>query len=183
MPKPTDDTELDAVQSILATLSRFDHNVRRKILRTVNAFFGADHGDDAAPLTLPSVSSKFFQQRPMSARQFSSGKQPKTAIERLVTLAYFLEESRGAHDYTAQDLISASKEAALPSRPSITSAIEKAKAEQLIAPNVLGRYHLTPTGRAYAEALPNRDRAQQLLIALPTLKQGKSRRKIRKRSN
>jgi hypothetical protein len=175
MPETDYKAELDAVQSVLSILSRFDDSVREKILRTVGAFFTGDRPVADSGVVLPSSAQTFFEKRTMSPKQFLIEKQPQTDIERAACLAYFLIHYRDTPEFKTKDIVSLNTEAAQPKFTNPSVAIGNAVKAHLLVAAGGGKRQISAAGELYVEALPDRLAARAAI-------EGLARRSNRKRS-
>src|SRR2546429_7925043 len=91
--------ESDILQSVIGVLRNLDPGARTKILQTVATFFQVGLVDasrwrygEAVGVSTPSPS--FVEDRSMQPKEFLLDKQPKTDVERVACLAYYLTHYR-----------------------------------------------------------------------------------------
>ena len=175
--------ELQVLTSILATLRRLDSQRRDKILDTVITYFGRDRGSgqrvggQARIVPSESVSpGAFSEDRTLSAKQFMAEKQPKTDIERVACLAYYLTYYLDTPHFKTLDISKLNTEAAQIKFSNPAFAVDNAAKANFLVPATKGNKQLSAIGEQFVRALPDRDKAKNVLA------QARPRRKPRKQS-
>lgn len=102
-----------------------------------------------------------------SPKTFMAQKRPKTDMERVTCLGYFLTRYRGATHFKTRDLTDLNKEAAQPQLSNATVAARNAVSNQYLALAGGGSKQVTTRGEALVEALPDREKVKAALEQHP----------------
>lgn len=113
-------------------------------------------------------------QRALSAKQFMTLKQPKSDIERIVCLAFYLAHYKETSQFKTIDITHLNVEAAQPKLSNASFTARNAVAQQYLAPAGGGRKQITPRGEALIKAMPDRSKVKEALEQFPL--HGKKRR-------
>lgn len=92
----------------------------------------------------------------MTAKQFMADKQPKSDMERLTCLGYYLTHFRDTAAFKTVDLTHLNTEAALPKMTNPSATARNAVEQQYLALAGGGRKQITQRGEALVQALPDR---------------------------
>src|SRR5690349_15916926 len=115
--------ELQALQSVIAALNPLDEETRRRILVSVATFLRVDSPIQNVPQrsysirefsTGKTVQSPFSEDTSMSPKDFLLEKQPRTDVERIACLAYYLTHYRSTPHFKTIDLSVLNTEGAQP---------------------------------------------------------------------
>src|SRR5687768_1411147 len=99
----TDDRKVhDAVQKAIALLMNFDDEARLRVLRTISTFFDLDtaignrgnHSGYIVEAARDPGAPSFSDRPELPPKEFLFQKQPKTDLERVACLAYYLSHYR-----------------------------------------------------------------------------------------
>ena len=108
----------EAVNAVIQVLSQLDESARIRVLDSVSIVFGhrTSSGPDASPPTSAtnqaSTRPSFSDDRAPSPKEFLFQKQPKTDIERIACLAFYLTHFRDTPHFKTLDLAKLNTEAA-----------------------------------------------------------------------
>ncbi len=116
---PAEQDELSTLTSILAQLSRFDPVTRERIIHTITAFHGiTSRGATSASSPQSGTASgghtpvgTFSEDRSISPKQFMFEKQPRTDVEKVACLAYYLTHYRDLQYFKTLDISKLNTEA------------------------------------------------------------------------
>lgn len=92
----------------------------------------------------------------VDAKQFMASKQPKSDMERITCLAYYLNHNRGTNTFKTVELTHLNTEAAQPRFSNASVTARNAVAQQYLAPAGGGKKQITQRGEALVDALPDR---------------------------
>jgi hypothetical protein len=120
--------EFDALQAIISALLSLDSEARQRILESAATFLRIGSSRNVAassaghPLAVavpagpsaPNPRSPFSKDSSMSAKDFLTEKAPKTDVERIACLAYYLTHYRSTPHFKTLDLSLLNTEAAQP---------------------------------------------------------------------
>jgi len=101
-------------------------------------------------------------------------KQPRTDIERVACLAYYLTHYRDSHFFKTLDISKLNTEAAQVKFTNAAYAVANAEKSGLLVPAQRGHKQLSAVGEQFVLALPDREAAKAALVNL------RRRRKLRK---
>jgi len=159
-----------ALQRIIAELSALKVEDRRRIIETVTTFFGfgtirdESHNRPPQAAILPTPNRQFQFSEPEenpSAKVFMLQKAPRTDIERVACLAYYLARYRETPHFKTKDISAINTESAHRAFSNASVAVDNAAKAGLLVPSIKGCKQLSAGGEQFVEALPDRDAAQE----------------------
>jgi hypothetical protein len=169
--------EFDALQSVIRALQPLDEDGRRRIIDAVTTFLDVSTGPRTlAPtpaedltragdrLASPSY-PPFSDGHAMSPKEFLLAKQPRTDVERIAVLAYYLTHYRDMQHFRTLDLSKLNTEAAQPKFSNAASSANNAVKTRYLVPSTKGNRQLSAAGERFVEALPDREAARQAMAA------------------
>ena len=177
----TDDpaAELKAIQAALVALSPLDNEGRSRAVAWLASALGVQPG---VPTPSAGVSGQFGGSAGVSSngagkfgtpKEFLAYKAPKTDIERITVLAYYLTHARGVTHFPTKDLSDLNTEAACSRFSNAAYTASNAmKKNAFLAAAPGGKRQITTRGEALVNALPDREAAKTALESMP----GKPRR-------
>jgi len=177
-------SERESLSEVLAILQDLSEDTRNKVLRTVAVFFDSpqfaekhEHTPRASNPASSSAFPTFSENRQMSPKAFMTEKNPRTDVERIACLAYYLTHFRETPHFKTVDLSKLNTEAAQPSFSNAALAAANALKTSYLAPATKGQKQLSAAGEMFVNALPDRDAAKQVMV---NMRRRKSRRPKRK---
>lgn len=166
-------TELAALQSVIAALQNVDVDGRRRIMDAAAAFLevgGAPQAAPAGPIpttetgdAAPSYPS-FSADTSMSPKEFLFQKQPRTDVERIAALAYYLTHYRDTPHFKTLDLSKLNTEAAQPKFSNAANSANNAVKQGYLVPTTKGQRQISAAGERFVAALPDRDAARSAMV-------------------
>jgi hypothetical protein len=154
--------ELDALRTCATALEPLGNDARTRILNWLIQRYG---GASSQSLSQPSVPG--FPNAPaagsaspevVTPKRFVQDKAPKTDVERVAVLAYYLSRFRGTERFQTSDLTELNTEAAQPRFSNAANTASNAvKSTGLFTDAGKGLRQLTLKGEELVEALPSRD--------------------------
>lgn len=171
----TSTSELNALQTVIGVLHPLDDESRRRILESVATFLRVALGSRsstgyAQPSTpsspTPTAHARFSEDTSMSAKEFLMQKQPRTDVERIACLAYYLTHYRSAPHFKTVDLSSLNTEGAQPKFANTAYSSNNAVKAGYLVPSTKGQRQLSAIGERFVQALPDRDAARSVLESL-----------------
>lgn len=173
----------DTVQLIIDGLLDFDTEIRSRILRTVQTFYGLDSDLPGVRLARPESpylgetptqrpplqgtrSGGYTERAEVSPKDFLFQKQPRTDVERVACLAFYLTHFRGQRQFKTVDISALNTEAAHTKFSNTAFSVANASNAGLLVPAGKGFKQLSALGERYVEALPDRDAAKDILSTL-----------------
>ena len=171
-------TSLNAVVAALQNLNTDE--LRERVLQAAAAFFRLSFGSATSSVSrhapfLHSAGpgSSFSEDRTISPKDFLRQKQPRTEVERVACLAYYLTHYRDSLAFKTIDISTLNTEAAAPKFVNASQAVENALKTHYLAQAAKGAKQLSGAGEAFVQALPDREAAR---LAMATMKPRKRKR-------
>jgi hypothetical protein len=171
--------ETAALQELINTLSAFDEETRIRLLKTVVTFLDikgvrmAGAGEVRfSDFIVPGSStltgdarraeaSPPFSDRPdISPKEFILDKEPRTDVERVACLAYYLTHFLNTPHFKTLDVSKLNTDAAQPKFSNATVAVDNAAKLGFLVPAVKGTKQLSALGEQFVRALPDREAAK-----------------------
>jgi len=173
------DNNLESLTTILNALKGLDKEAQKRTLHTVITFldidlspkdrFYASTANEAAPFYKPNTIKNeitFSEDRAISPKDFLRDKSPKTDIERIVCLAYYLTHYRETPHFKTFDLSSLNTEAAQPKLSNPAVAVDNASKAGLLVQAIKGSKQISAAGEVLVQALPDREAAKSAIANL-----------------
>jgi hypothetical protein len=184
MPAANDTrSEFESLQTVISALSPLEPDARKRILDATATFLQVDSRAPsprgATPLSEPVSTGQtaypsFSADTSMSPKEFLFQKQPRTDVERIAALAYYLTHYRDTQHFKTLDLSKLNTEAAQPKFSNAANSSNNAVKQGYLVPSTKGQRQLSAAGERFVEALPDRDAARAAMAA------GQPRRKPRR---
>ena len=133
--------------------------------------------DPAAPIEMlaqESLGKAPVSSGGISAKAFMAEKRPKTDMERVTCLAFYLTHYRGTQFFKTRDLTDLNKDAAQPQLSNATVAARNATNHQYLALAGGGSKQITTRGEALVQALPDREKVKTALEQHPLARRKKN---------
>jgi len=187
----TDD--LKAFSRIIEVLQPLERENRIRLLHTVSQFLGLE---SPSPTSSPSADTyalrdaehvvsrqqgPFSTDRSASAKQFLLEKQPKTDVERVACLAYYLTHLRDTPHFRTLDISKLNTEAAQPKFTNAHYSVDNATKMGYLAAATKGSKQISAAGEHFVQILPDRDGAKTAMATL--LRRRATRKKSKRKSN
>jgi hypothetical protein len=176
--------ELEAMKVTVGALQELEEPAQRRVLTWLVDALGVE---SFAPVPSPSASPVLPEPDEVglgTAREFLARKAPRTDIERVACLAYYLRHGRDTGEFETKDLSDLNTEAAGPRFSNVAyTASNAVKKNGYLAPAPNGKRQITPRGEALVEALPDREAVSGALEAFPNARRRVSGSKKRKAGN
>jgi surface protein len=172
--------EVALMTSILSQLSKADDSTRDRIIKTIATFYGVNlrattSGERFATSSSTSMTQpSFSEDRSISPKQFMFEKQPKTDVERVACLAYYLTHYRDCPHFKTLDISKLNTESAQIKMSNPTVAVDNAVKRSYLVPATKGNKQLSALGEQFVQALPDREKAHGIMVS------GRPRRRSRK---
>jgi hypothetical protein len=165
-------SELDAMKIAFDALSKLEPERRSRAARWLVEALGVEV---AAPeLSDPSLGD-YADREPtggpsgapagrQTPKAFLAAKKPKTAVERVACLAYYLTHDRETSTFKTKEVVALNTEAALPKLANAVRDVNNAAdASGFLASAGRGDKQITSRGEALVEALPDREAVKKAL--------------------
>jgi hypothetical protein len=174
LPKQPRTNDVDVLGQIINALRTLDDRARRRVYQTVGSYFGiAQAASEDIPSSAqprPSQSSSISQgfpanlgfsaDRSLTPKQFISEKQPRTDVDKVACLAYYLTIYRETPHFTTLDISKLNTEAAQRKLSNATYAVNNAAKLGYLVPGQKGTKQISAAGEKYVQALPDYDAAR-----------------------
>lgn len=166
--------EFQALQAVIGALQPLDAEARQRILVSAATFlqaqFQAPDGPPReripVPGTRPTATPPYSDSVTMSPKEFLLEKQPRTDVERIACLAYYLTHYEDTPSFRTLDLSKLNIRAA---QPKFTNAAQAAKnavtSRYIVASTKRGHRQLGAAGEQFVRALPDRNAARSAMAA------------------
>jgi hypothetical protein len=168
------DNELEAMTVVLKALGPLSPDEQLRVVEWVTRKLALG----AAPAKMPSSvnpASGFVgaagPKQPLavkSPKQFIADKRPKSDVERVACLGYYLTHFRETPEFKTRDITMLNREAAQPALGNPAMAVANAaRVSQYLSSSGGGKKQLTSRGEALVESLPDRERVREALETFP----------------
>ena len=163
--------EATVLHHVIAELSTLSVEDRRRILETVTTFFGINRQKEEFPARMPSSKVTMGDPSPfqfseseevLSPKAFMLQKAPRTDIERVACLAYYLSRYRDTPHLKTKDISALNTESAHRAFSNASMAVENSAKGGFLVPSIKGCKQLSAMGEQFVEALPDRDAANEV---------------------
>jgi hypothetical protein len=161
-------TEAQVLQQMIAGLSPLDDDARLRLLETVSRFFDLSLAGRArtSPISAPTTATPdddFDAAAEQSPKAFLFEKNPRTLLERVACLAYYLTHYRDTHHFKTLDISKLNTEAAQTKFSNTAQSVADAMRAGLLAAASRGNKQLSALGEEYVKALPDREQARAVM--------------------
>lgn len=180
----TQANELEIWTSIVALLQKVDAETRDRILQSVATFLqiglstpssrGPAHPFYPQTQSASQPQPSFSEDRTISAKQFMLEKQPKTDVEKVACLAYYLTHYRETPYFKTLDISKLNTEAAQIKFANPTVAVNNSEKQNYLVAATKGNKQMSALGEQFVQALPDREKARAVMAG------ARPRRKARK---
>jgi hypothetical protein len=162
--------EFNALQAVIAALQPLPDEARKRIHQAAAMFLklgqqpamASLHSESRPAPSAPSYSAtrSYSHDASMSPKEFMLEKQPRTDVERIACLAYYLTHFRDTPHFKTLDLSKLNTEAAQPKFANAANSTNNAVKRGYLAPSTKGNRQLSAAGEQFIRALPDRDSAK-----------------------
>lgn len=192
-PSENPPNEMNALQTVLTALTPLDQDVRKRLLKTVMMFFEINmysntnsvRSEPSSPTYASPASdrivSTFSENRSMSPKEFILQKKPRTDVERVACLAYYLTHYRDTPHFKTLDISKLNTEAAQIKFSNAAKAVDNATYSGYLIPSTKGQKQLSAGGELFVEALPDHAEAKTAMASARPRK--KTKNSFKKNSN
>lgn len=175
------DDDFELLDELIRLLKPLPPDRRARLVRVLATMSGVELEDGRvaiSPEAQPQRPHKvpYSQDLSISPKQFLLEKQPKSDVERIACLAYYLTHYRDTPHFKTLDLSKLNTEAAQPRLSNATYATRNAVNYGYLAQASKGLRQLSATGEQFIGALPDRQAAKAIMA------NAQKRRRPKKRS-
>lgn len=167
--------EFEVLQQVISALRRVDQQAQRRILDSAAIFLGIQR--KAAVFGLPDLQTtkehssrnsgpRYSEDTAMSPKAFLLEKEPRSDVERIACLAYYLTHYRATPHFKTLDLSVLNMEAAQPKFSNTAYSANNAVKLGYLVASTKGQRQLSALGERFVQALPDRGAAKDVLNSL-----------------
>src|SRR5216683_6268059 len=145
-------SDFDVLQAVIRALEPLSLDRQQRILESVRTFLGIG-GSRWHTVRESSPSSSVSTQRPsfsqdnsLSVKEFMLEKQPRSDVERVATLAYYLTNFRDQPHFKTLDISKLNTEAAQPKFSNAAKAVDNATKLGYLVPATKGNKQISAAG-------------------------------------
>ena len=159
-----------AVPAAVSLFAELSAKNRQKLLTSIAAIFGLQPSTpggrsstmDLAGSVMPEIGGRghFTEDRSISPKDFMMQKQPRTDVERVACLAYYLTHYREMPHFKTLDISKLNTDAAQMKFSNAAKAVDNATWQGYLAPATRGNKQLSAAGEVFVRLLPDRDAAR-----------------------
>jgi hypothetical protein len=133
----------NALTNVIAILSALDEQERQRVLSAVRTFFGIEPDDKLSRTAQKPIRPDFSDDYSPTPKEFMLQKQPRTDVERIACLAYYLAHFRDMPHFKTLDLAKLNTEAAQPKFSNAAYSAKNALNQGYLAPATKGQRQLS----------------------------------------
>jgi hypothetical protein len=158
--------EFEVLQTVIGALQKLPDEARARILRSSATFLEIGLATSPASVSeresmgTQSAHGRFSENRDISPKEFLHDKQPKSNVERVACLAYYLTHYRETPYFKTVDLNSLNTEAAQPKFSNAAMAVADATKQGYLVPATKGQKQISAIGERFIVSLPDREAAK-----------------------
>lgn len=157
----------DALPEAIGIFRKLDEEGRARLFKTLSTLFDIKNGAEPArgPVTVSygEPTERFSKEQSLSPKEFLLKKQPRSDVERVACLGYYLAHYRDQPNFKTFDISKLNTEAAQSKLSNAAVAVSNATQYGYLAPAARGTKQLSAAGEMYVEALPDREAAAAAL--------------------
>lgn len=161
--------ESNVLKQVIDCLHLLSEDSRNRVLKTILTYFDFNprpprFNDAFTPLPAQPDREPSFGDRPtLSPKDFMHQKDPKTDVERVTCLAYYLTNYRDTRSFKTTDINKLNTEAAQIKLSNPSYAIENATRAGLLTSAGAGQKQISVHGEKVVLALPDREKVREIL--------------------
>ena len=187
----TEISEVETLQALMTIFQKLSPESRSKMIKTVSTFyeiespqvnmsqspaFTASSSHSSGHIADPTSEPVFSQDRTMSPKEFLLEKSPKTDVERVACLAYYLTHYRDTPHFKTIDISKLNTEAAQRKFSNAAKAVDNAARSELLVPSTKGNKQLGAFGEVFVQELPDRAAAREAVNKIKPKRKKQSRK-------
>ncbi len=159
----------EVLPDVISAFRKLNDEGREKLFKTVSTLFGFGTNSAIAhtvsiPISLSeSADGRFSKDRPISPKEFLVKKEPRTDVERVACLAYYLTQYKDQPHFKTLDISKLNTEAAQVKFANAANVVNNATSYGYLAPATKGNKQISSAGERFVEALPDRDAARAVM--------------------
>lgn len=163
--------DLQVLTEVLTALKKLDHEGQERMIQTICTFLKLTPASQKPGSSSQSSYSShafsrpgsFSEDRSMSAKDFMMDKQPRTDVERVVCLAYYLTHYANTPHFQTIDISKLNTEAAQIKFSNAAVPVNNAVQGGYLVPAPHGKRQISAAGERFVQALPDREAAKKAM--------------------
>lgn len=167
--------ELEIVTYVLRAFQDIPPDSRRRVVETVSRFFdlrtesvaratiASRFADPIGEIVERPTAPTFSEDRSITPKQFMFQKQPRTDVEKVACLGYYLTHYRDTPYFKTLDISKINTEAAQVKFSNPAVAVDNATKQLYLVPATKGNKQISALGEQFVLALPDRDQARDVM--------------------
>ena len=170
----TDPKDIAVLSEVLTALKRLDKAGQINLLQTAATFLGLvgislisrhtdSHSSSNEISEEPSSKPTFSADRSLSPKEFMLDKQPRTDVERVACLAYYLAHYANLPHFETHDISKLNTEAAQVKLSNAAYAVNNAVQSGYLVAASHGKKQLSAGGERFVQSLPDRHAARKAM--------------------
>lgn len=174
---PLDENNVDdavVLADVISALRRVPPESRQRLIETVLTFFDTKRPGPQSvstahdePRATEPARSTFGNSKPITAKEFLLEKEPRTDVERIACLAFYLTHYADTPHFRTLDLSKLNTEAAQSKFSNAAVSVENAtKMGYLVPASTRGHKQVSAAGERFVLALPDREAAKAAMNAV-----------------
>jgi hypothetical protein len=153
----------ELLPDVISAFKRLDDDGRRNLFRAIGSVFGFDSEVSSSSSTrIPAETApgRFSKDHPVSPKEFLLQKQPRSDVERVACLAYYLTHYRDQPHFKTLEISKLNTEAAQIKFSNPIFTVNNAATMGYLAQASRGNKQISAAGELFVAALPDREAAQ-----------------------
>lgn len=162
--------DVEALSTIVNILRQLETDVQERVLQSVHTMLNlqfqhktSSRSGDILPPSRSVPGEEFSRDRNLSPKEFLMDKQPRTDVERVACLAYYLTHYLDTPYFKTLDISALNVEAAQPKFSNTSVAVDNARASGYLVPATKGNKQISSAGEKFVQLLPDRDAALEAM--------------------
>lgn len=171
--------DVKVLTEILTAFKKVEPEKQARLLQTVSTFLDIDlprkvsSSPSHQPTSPPNSRSSFSADRSISPKDFVLDKQPRTDVERVACIAYYLTHYRNTPHFETLDISKINTEAAQTKLSNAANAVGNAVQGGYLVAAPHGKRQISAGGERFVQALPDRDLARKAMESVRPRRQSK----------
>jgi hypothetical protein len=171
--------DVKVLTEILTAFKKVEPEKQARLLQTVSTFLGIDlpgkvsSSPSHQPTSSPISRGSFSADRSISPKDFVLDKQPRTDVERVACIAYYLTHYRNTPHFETLDISKINTEAAQTKLSNAANAVGNAVQGGYLVAAPHGKRQISAGGERFVQALPDRDLARKAMESVRPRRQSK----------
>jgi len=177
--KETSDVKI--LTTIISALEQLEPEDRKRLIQTVSIFFDPEASLRRSPRSTDPLESRFLAQQTvprghtpvvsysedlgLTPKEFMLEKEPRTDVERIACLAYYLTHYRDTPHFKTLELSKLNTDAAQPKFANAANASNNAQKMGYLVPASKGRRQLSAGGEKFVQAMPDIELAKKEMLS------------------